>query len=89
MQIKKHLRQTKRHLRENQRITLEQTRGNLRKKKIPLFSEKLLGSLKNYSQRRDEYIETVRSIIRSNQLDILDNVKLGGDYINIVQPPTI
>ncbi|MBL6863306.1 MAG: glucosaminidase domain-containing protein [Rhodospirillales bacterium] len=64
-------------------------RENLRKKNLPLFSEKLLGSLKNYSQRRDEYIKTVRSIISSNQLDIFDNAKLGGDYVIIVQPPTI
>ena len=61
----------------------------LRKNKLPLFSEKLLGSLKNYSQRRNEYIKTVRSIIISNQLDILDNAKLGGDYVIIAQPPTI
>ena len=61
----------------------------LRKNKLPLFSEKLLGSLKNYSQRRNEYVKTVRSIIISNQLDILDNAKLGGDYVVIVQPPAI
>ena len=64
-------------------------RENLRKKKLPLLSRNLLGSLKNYSQRRNEYIKTVRSIIKSNQLDMLDNAKLGGDYVVIVQPPAI
>ena len=52
-------------------------RAGLRKKGRMLSGSELAGSMTAYSERGGAYVETIRSIIRINGLEVFDRVRLG------------
>jgi len=60
-------------------------RAELRAEGRRIDGELLVGTLYSYSERGDDYIETIRTIMRVNRLTMLDTVRLG-DRIEL-EPP--
>ncbi|MGB1547657.1 MAG: glucosaminidase domain-containing protein [Alphaproteobacteria bacterium] len=58
---------------------LRAKRENLRRRDVPLNGYTLAGTLQHYSERGEAYVETLRSLIRSNKLRHFDRAKLQGD----------
>ena len=55
---------------------LRRARSDLRLRGAPLDGLLLVGNLKNYSQRGQEYVGTIRGLIKSNNLRHLDDARL-------------
>ncbi|MCE2509469.1 MAG: glucosaminidase domain-containing protein [Alphaproteobacteria bacterium] len=58
---------------------LRAKREALRRRDIPLNGYTLAGTLRFYSERGEAYIQTLRSLIRSNKLRHFDRARLTGD----------
>ncbi len=61
-------------------------RAQLRAHDIPLSGEVLLPTLEHYSERRGEYLEDLRKIIRANRLSWVDRAKLANNRPVIIHP---
>jgi len=58
----------------------------LRKANIPLTGIALTDTLKNYSERKEEYVNDLNRIIKSNHLEWLDFAKLSNEKPVIIHP---
>lgn len=62
-------------------------RATLRQRPMPLNGYALASTLRRYSERGEAYVETLRSLIRSNKLRHFDRAKLTGDvYASLAEP---
>jgi Bax protein len=55
---------------------LRQLRKRMRDNNQPLDGEQLAAGLVNYSERGEDYVEEIRALMRSNQLEQFDNMQL-------------
>ncbi|MCW9003393.1 MAG: glucosaminidase domain-containing protein, partial [Rhodospirillales bacterium] len=58
---------------------LRKYRAALRKKAVEPTGEHLVGTLHRYSQRGEEYIDSLRTIMDANNLNALDDARLNGE----------
>lgn len=52
-------------------------------------SERLADTLTKYSERREAYVDSIRTIIRVNKLKLLDSARLGGTTVVAADDPNI
>lgn len=62
---------------------LRRQRAAMRRDGAHLDGMGLTGTLTGYSERGEDYVQTIQSIIRANRLEKLDRAKLSGDVVSL------
>jgi Bax protein len=67
---------------------LREKRAQMRATGKRLDGYELAGTLTRYSQRGQDYVRTLRSIIRANELQAFDGARLGDTDLSAMLPPS-
>ena len=58
---------------------MRRIRRGFRLKGAPLEGLLMIGDLKNYSERGEKYVETIKVLIKANNLQRFDDARLGDE----------